>query len=79
MNLPKFQKTFGDMCHKHQIISQEKNLLTKICNNESTNLEMCMLDDYFREDLLNSLEFLPKYIFFFRLLGIKINKNISLI
>ena len=55
MSLPKFQNTFGEMCRKNTIINQEKSLLTKICNNESTNLEMCMLDDYFRENLLNSL------------------------
>ena len=30
MSLPKFQKTFGDMCRKNTIISQEKSLLNQM-------------------------------------------------
>lgn len=55
MNLPEYQKTFGDMCRKHKIIIQEKNLLEKVCHDKIDHLDRCMLDDYFREDLLNSL------------------------
>lgn len=55
MSLPEYQKTFGDMCQKHKIISNEELLLNKVCREEMSNLDRCMLDDYFREDLLNSL------------------------
>lgn len=55
MILPENQKTFGDMCETHRIISNEDRILSKVCNDEITNLDRCLLDDYFREDLLDSL------------------------
>ena len=55
MLLPENKKNFGDMCNTHKIISNENQLLTKVCEGEMTNLDKCLLDDYFREELLDSL------------------------
>ena len=55
MNLPEYQEKYKDICQKHKLIQNHRDLLEKTCSADSNYLDNCKLDDFFREELLSSL------------------------